>query len=115
LSITLNSNIMDGTVLTDISIDISDIIGYSNFSANGNSYTQPRVRTKNIKNSMRVQPGVPIVISGLFRNKVDKGYKGIPGLSETSAKLMGGSEHDGNVKSEMVIIVTPRVIKYVMK
>ena len=115
LSITLNSNIMDGTVLTDISIDISDIIGYSNFSANGNSYSQPRVRTKNIKNSMRVQPGVPIVISGLFRNKVDKGYKGIPGLSETSAKLMGGSEHDGNVKSEMVIIVTPRVIKYVMK
>lgn len=115
LKITLNSNIMDGTVLTDISIDISDIVGYSNFSVDGNSYTQPRTHTKNIKNSMRVQPGVPIIISGLFRNKIDKGYKGIPGLAQTSARLIGGSEHDGNTKSEMVIIVTPRVIKYVMK
>lgn len=115
LQITLNSNIMDGTVITNISIDISDIIGYTNFSIGGDSYTQPKTRTKNIKNTMRVQPGVPIVISGLFRNKIDKGYKGIPGLAQTSARLIGGSEHDGNTKSEMVIIVTPRVIKYVMK
>lgn len=115
LKITLNSNIMDGTILTDISIDISDIVGYSNFNVDGNSYTQPKTHTKNIKNTMRVQPGVPIIISGLFRNKFDKGYKGIPGIADTSAKLMGGSEHDGHTKSEMVIIVTPRVIKYVMK
>lgn len=115
LKITLNSNIMDGTVITDIAIDINDIVGYTNFTIDGNTYTQPRTRTKNITNSMRVQPGVPIVISGLFRNKVDMGYKGIPGLAQTGAKLIGGSEYDGNVKSEMVIIVTPRVIKYVMK
>ena len=55
------------------------------------------------------------MISGLFRNKTDKGYKGIPGIAETKARIIGGSEYDGSTKSEMVIIVTPRVIKYVMK
>lgn len=115
LKVTLNSNVMDGTVITDISLEINDIVGYSNFEVDGVSYAQPRTQTKNITNSMRVQPGVPIVISGLFRNKSDKGYKGIPGIANTRLKLLGGSEYDSGTKSEMVIIVTPRIIKYVMK
>ncbi len=115
LRVTLNSNILDGTVLTDISLEINDIVGYSNFVVNDVTYSQPRTHTKNIKNSMRVQPGVPIVISGLFRNQSDKGYKGIPGLAKTGARLFGGSEYEATAKTEMVIIVTPRVIKYVMK
>ncbi|MDA7818012.1 hypothetical protein N9A28_07465 [Sulfurimonas sp.] len=115
IKVTLNSNIMDGTVLTDISLEINDIIGYSNFKVNDVNYNQPKIHTKNINSSMRVQPGIPIVISGLFRNKIDKGYKGIPGLAETSARVLGGSEYQSNKKTEMVIMVTPRVIKYVMK
>lgn len=114
LRITLNSNIMDETVLTDISLEINDIVGYTEFEVDGVKYSQPRTVTKNIQNSMRVQPGIPIVISGLFRHKSDKGYKGVPGLAQTSARLLGGSEYEGVSKSEMVIIVTPRVIKYVM-
>ena len=115
LSITLNSNIMDGTVLTDINIDITDIIGYTDFVVDGGKFSQPKILKKTIHNSMRVTPGKPIIISGLFRHKTDKGYKGIPGLSDTEAKLIGGSEYKGVSKSEMVIIVTPRIIKYVMK
>lgn len=115
LKVTLNSNVMDGTVLTDISLEINDIVGYTDFEVDGIKYSQPKTLTKNIQNSMRVQPGVPIVISGLFRNKSDRGYKGIPGLDQTGARLLGGSEYDGVSKSEMVIIVTPRIIKYVMR
>ncbi|MEA3371696.1 MAG: hypothetical protein U9Q40_10185 [Campylobacterota bacterium] len=115
LKITLNSNIMDGTVLTDISLEINNIVGYTDFEVDGVSYSQPRTHTKNINNSMRVQPGEPIVISGLFRHKSDKGYKGIPGVAQTAARIVGGSENESTTKSEMVIIVTPRVIKYVMK
>jgi type II secretory pathway component GspD/PulD (secretin) len=115
LQITLNSNIMDGTVITDINLVVNDIVGYSDFSVGDTSYTQPKIRTKTISNNIRVQPGIPIVISGLFRHKKDKGYKGIPGLAQTNARILGGSEYTSMSKSEMVIIVTPRVIKYVMK
>lgn len=115
LKVTLNSNIMDGTVITDISIEINDIVGYNSFTVKDVTYSQPRVHTKNIKNNIRVKPGVPIVISGLFRHDSDKGYKGIPGVAQTQARLLGGSEYKSKTKSEMVIIVTPRVIKYVMK
>jgi len=115
LKVVLNSNIMDGTIITNVDLEISDITGYSDFNVGDATYSQPRVHKKNIKNTIRVQPGVPIIISGLFRNKIDKGYKGIPGIANTSARIIGGNEHEGINKSEMVIIVTPRVIKYVMK
>lgn len=115
IKITLNSNILDGTVLTDISLDISDIVSYTTFSVDGTTYSQPKIQTKNIKSTMRVQPGVPIVISGLFKHKIDNGYSGIPVVSNTPARLFGGSEHTQTTKTEMVIVVTPKVIKYVMK
>ena len=115
IKVTLNSNILDGTILTNISLDINDIVSYKNFSVDGTSYSQPKIQTKNIKSTMRVQPGVPIVISGLFKHKTDKGYGGIPAIANTPARLFGGSEHTKTIKTEMVIVVTPKVIKYVMR
>lgn len=115
MEITLNSNILDETVITDIELKINDIVGYTNFEVDKTKYAQPKTVTKMIHNTMRVQPGVPIVISGLFRNTTDKGYKGIPGLGSSSAGVVGGTRYEGTTKSEMVIIVTPRVIQYTMR
>jgi type II secretory pathway component GspD/PulD (secretin) len=115
LEINLKSNMLDGTVITDIGLKINDVVGYSSFEVNGNKFSQPQTVTKAINNTMRVQPGVPIVISGLFRNKSDKGWSGLPGLGDSAAGVVGGARHTSSTKSEMVIVVTPRVIKYVMK
>lgn len=115
LEINLKSNMLDGTVITDIGLKINDIVGYTSFEVNGNKFSQPQTVTKAINNTMRVQPGVPIVISGLFRNKSDKGWSGLPGLGDSAAGVVGGARHESGTKSEMVIVVTPRVIKYVMK
>jgi hypothetical protein len=115
LEINLKSNMLDGTVITDIGLKINDIVGYTSFEVNGNKFSQPQTVTKAINNTMRVQPGVPIVISGLFRNKNDKGWNGLPGLGESTAGVVGGARHASSTKSEMVIVVTPRVIKYVMR
>jgi general secretion pathway protein D len=115
LEINLKSNMLDGTVITDIGLRINDIVGYTSFEVNGNKFSQPQTVTKAINNTMRVQPGVPIVISGLFRNKSDKGWNGLPGLGDSAAGVVGGARHTSSTKSEMVIVVTPRVIKYVMK
>lgn len=115
LEINLKSNMLDGTVITDIGLTINDVVGFTNFEVGATKFSQPTTVTKAINNTMRVQPGVPIVISGLFRNKSDKGWNGLPGLGDTQAAVIGGARSSASTKSEMVIIVTPRVIKYVMK
>lgn len=115
LEINLKSNMLDGTIITDIGLTINDVVGFTNFEVGATKFSQPTTVTKAINNTMRVQPGVPIVISGLFRNKSDKGWNGLPGLGDTRAAVVGGARNTASTKSEMVIIVTPRVIKYVMK
>lgn len=115
LDITLNSNILDETVLTSIDMKIDDIVGYTGFSINNQEYRQPKISTKQINNTVRVEPGVPIVISGLYRQKQDDSHKGVPGTSNTLLNNVAGSDYKSSSKSEMVIIVTPRIIKYVMK
>lgn len=114
IEITLNSNILDETVVTNIAMQIDEIVGYTSFSVNDQEYRQPRVSTKQLNNTVRVEPGVPIVISGLYRQKHDSVHRGVPGTSGTWLNYIAGSEYASDVKSEMVIIVTPRIIKYVM-
>ncbi len=115
LEITLNSNIMDETVVTSIEMEINDIVGYTSFNLDNQEYKQPKISTKKIQNTVRVEPGVPIVISGLYRQKHDAGHKGVPGTSGTVLNNVAGSDYRSSTKSEMVIIVTPRIIKYVMQ
>lgn len=115
LEITLNSNIIDETVISNIDIKINDIVGYTSFNVDNKEYKQPKISTKEIKNTVRVEPGVPIVISGLYRQKNDAGHRGIPKTSGTILNNIAGSDYKNGTKSEMVIIVTPRLIKYVIK
>jgi type II secretory pathway component GspD/PulD (secretin) len=115
IEITLNSNILDETVVTSIRMQIDDIVGYTGFSVNNQEYRQPKISTKQINNTVRVQPGVPIVISGLYRQKEDDSHRGVPGTSGTFLNNIAGSDYKSSNKSEMVIIVTPRIIKYVMQ
>lgn len=115
IDITLNSNILDETVVTNIKMQINDIIGYTGFNINNQEYKQPKISTKQISNTVRVEAGVPIVISGLYRQKIDNSHRGIPGTSQTMLKNVAGSSYENLSKSEMVIIVTPRIIQYVMK
>jgi len=115
IDITLHSNILDETVITSINMQIDDIVGYTDFSVNDQDYRQPKISTKQIQNTVRVEPGVPIVISGLYRQKQDDSHKGIPGTSGTFLRNVAGGDQVSGSKSEMVIIVTPRIIKYVMQ
>ncbi len=115
LDIKLNSNILDKTVMTKIDIDMNDIVGYTGFSINNQEYRQPKISTKKISNTVRVRPGVPIVISGLFKQKQSSRHSGVPGTSGTILNNVTGSDYESSVKSETVIIVTPRVIKYELK
>jgi type II secretory pathway component GspD/PulD (secretin) len=116
IDITLTSNVLDETVITDIKLSMNDIVGYNEFVTNDMTYRQPKVMTKDISNTLRVRAGEPILISGLFKSGDNQNYRGIPGTANIPAmSVLGGAKTKASSKSEMVIIVTPRVIKYIME
>jgi type II secretory pathway component GspD/PulD (secretin) len=71
-------------------------------------------QVKDIKNTIRVKAGEPVLISGLYKHTKNKNYSGIPNTQDSFMNFLTGQESKSGTKTEMVILVTPRLIKYEM-
>jgi general secretion pathway protein D len=95
----------NGLVIMEIEQKIEDFAGGS---TNGN----PDILSREIKSSVAVQSGETIVLGGLISQKKTNEKDGIPFLHELP--LIGplfGSTSKGNEKAELVVLITPRVVR----
>ena len=68
----------------------------------------PRIETKTIQSFVRVADNTPFIVGGLI-DKKDKGFTGIPVLSDIP--LVGNlfkSRTDTSLDREVIIVLTPR-------
>lgn len=97
------------TVVLDIEQEVSDQLPNVTVGQEGFSY--PAFSTRKMKTSIVVPDKQGIVIGGIIREKKDRDYQGIPGLS--SIPLLGYlfryTTHEVS-KTELVILITPHVI-----
>ncbi|MBI5676407.1 MAG: type II secretion system secretin GspD [Nitrospirae bacterium] len=97
------------TVVLDIEQEVSDQL--SNVTVGQQGFSYPSFSTRKTKTSIVVPDQQGIVIGGIIKEKKNKDYQGIPGLSKIP--LLGYLFRDTkeNVsKTELVIILTPHVI-----
>jgi general secretion pathway protein D len=72
----------------------------------------PPIAQRNINSTVVVQSGQTVVLGGLIRENKAKSKSGVPGLMDVP--LVGGlfrSTTDDTSRSELIVTVTPRVIK----
>ena len=95
-----------GLVKMDISQEVSE-----------RGEKDPDLKTTSIvsrvaETSLVVQDGQMIVIGGLMRNRDAVSRSGIPGLRHVPVvKYLFGSEGKENSKTELIILITPRVVR----
>ncbi len=95
-----------GLVKMDISQEVSE-----------RGEKDPDLKTTSIvsrvaETSLVVQDGQMIVIGGLMRNRDSVSRSGIPGLRNVPLlKYVFGSEGKENSKTELIILITPRVVR----
>ncbi len=95
-----------GLVKMDISQEVSE-----------RGEKDPDLKTTSIvsrvaETSLVVQDGQMIVIGGLMRNRDSVSRSGIPGLRNLPVlKYVFGSEGKENSKTELIILITPRVVR----
>ena len=95
------------TVVLDIEQEVSDTL--ENVTVGQSTY--PSFSTRKTKTSIIVPDKQAVVIGGIIKEKKDKNFQGIPLLS--SIPLLGNLFRytvDSRSKTELVIILTPRVI-----
>ncbi|HPU15560.1 MAG TPA: secretin N-terminal domain-containing protein, partial [Polymorphobacter sp.] len=99
-----------GLVLLDIAQEVSDV------SKTGSStINSPTISTRRISTSIAVQDGQVIALGGLIRDSQTAGTSGIPFLSRLpllGGLLFGKTDDTGN-RTELLVLLKPRVIKTV--
>ena len=102
----------NGMVIMKLKQIVSKVV---QVSATGGSTTQqqsPTLDKKEIDSSVAVQDGETIVLGGLIDESVDNSKNGIPWLYDLPliGSLFGGTTKN-NTKTELVVLITPRVVK----
>ncbi|MBU2569768.1 MAG: type II secretion system secretin GspD [Gammaproteobacteria bacterium] len=94
-----------GLVIMEIEQSVEEVDRSNNNAGN------PDIQTREIISSVAVQSGETIVLGGLIQERNDYGRAGVPWLHELP--LIGplfGSTSYGSRKTELVVLLTPRVV-----
>lgn len=76
------------------------------------SLNSPTIQQRKINSAIAVRNGETIVLGGLIRDETGKGISGIPFLSEIPVLgSLFGTTSNNSKKTELVILITPRVVQ----
>ena len=103
---------LDSDVLLKIGLEVSSVTGKVD---NGQGTTAYQIGSRQAASTLRLQDGETQILAGLIRDEDNKTVSGLPGLS----KLPGlgrlfGVHTDGAAKTELVLLITPRVIRNIV-
>jgi general secretion pathway protein D len=95
----------NGYVTMDVTQTANDLQGFTDFNA-------PIVNQRQADTTVSVRDGETIILGGIIRNNVTSTVKKIPLLGDIP--ILGNlfrSTEKGNVKTELLVFLTPRVVK----
>lgn len=95
----------NGYVTMDVNQTANDLQGFTDFNA-------PIVNQRQADTTVSVRDGETIILGGIIRNNVTSTVKKVPLLGDIP--LLGQlfrSTEKGNVKTELLVFLTPRIVK----
>lgn len=100
----MKGSYQEGTVFTEVSLEISELIKFNDFEAFGVKLRLPDTKENEIKTTVRARPGDLLLLGGMGTNsqKSDK-QGGTSGLSKSGEAA----------RTEIVLAIRPRVIRFV--
>lgn len=107
LKITPRVNV-SGTVLLDVSQEVSDVSPTKTGVSNS-----PTISTRRVATTVSVQDGQVIALGGLFRDSKSFGKNGLPILSRIPVLggLLFGNHNNTQKRTELIILIKPHVLR----
>ncbi|MCV2349675.1 secretin N-terminal domain-containing protein [Paucibacter sp. Y2R2-4] len=102
---------LDNEVVMKVNLEVSSL-GLKESSGGAQPTSAYRIGTRKASTSLRLRDGETQVLAGLISDEDRKSINGLPYLSE--APLLGrlfGVHGDNRKKSEIVLLITPRVLR----
>lgn len=113
LALTIAGDYLDDTVFADLKLDITSFLDFDTFTATDTELSLPRTTNRNLTTSVRARPGDTILIAGINETRDNLNKSGIPGTGQTLT--VPTNVDNSATRSELVIVLQPRVLKFVEK
>ena len=103
----VTGDVSDGTIYSDIALRVSDLIGMGSATVSGSTITLPKTSSREVQTHVRAKPGDTILLAGIqydkFTNNVNTGMGVVR------------SNQGDIVRSELIIVMRPRIKNFVPK
>lgn len=113
LEMSINGDVDGGTVYSRVNLKITDLLTLTPFTALGTELSLPSTAERELTTEVRSAVGDSILLGGILVNRTDDLITGVPGAGR-NLKLPISNKKTG-LKSELVLVLTPRVIRFVPK
>ena len=113
LEVTPNFDAQDGTVFTQVKVDMSTLVGFRELSAGQNlgNLSQPQMKNLNFENVGRLSAGETVIVGGISYDQLSNNYTNFPGME----KLATGSKAQTVNRNAIYIVVRPTVVIFTPK
>ena len=98
LDMTLGSDYQEGTVYMSLDLTLRDLVNFRDFQAIGTNLSLPKTTNRIVQTNLRMRPGDYLLMGGIQR------------MNEKSGD---GDDKAHSVTSELVIVLRPRIIRFV--
>jgi type II secretory pathway component GspD/PulD (secretin) len=106
INLNVFGDVSDNTVYTNISLLMKDLVRFDSYTALGTQLKMPVTTDRKLNTNVRARPGDLILLGGLtIDTDQDNTQNGIGGSSQTKS----------TAKSEIVLALKPRIVKFVSK
>lgn len=101
VTLEVSGDVSDGTIYSDISLRVSDLIGMGSATINGTTITLPKTSSREVNTNVRAKQGDTILLAGIQYDKISN--------TSTSGMMIERAKEVEALRSELIIILKPRV------
>lgn len=100
------------SVFSKITLEISDLLRFNDFAASGTTLSLPHTMIRKIESDTRIEPGEYFILGGVNMSRKQNADTGTPSFFGIKGISMPFSREKEVNKSELVIVMRPRVVVF---
>jgi MSHA biogenesis protein MshL len=115
VKLTLSGDISESTIYTKINLAVTDLLSFVSYPAGqGQSLELPDIADREIHTNVRAQHNDTVLLAGVNYERINQDISGVP-LPGGQRVAIPTNNAKSKSRSELVIVMRPRVIKFVQK
>lgn len=111
LNIGIFGDVHDGTVYTNVTMSLTDLLRFNSFQALGTELNLPQTANRELSTIVRARAGDMVLLAGMNNSRDTNDISGLPG-SNNSISVLTKSAKDVT-RTELVIVLKPKLISFI--